>query len=357
MLSNDLDRIGAGHAQYTLLLDERGCPIDDLIAYRFADDHLLLVVNASRVDDDRDWLERAPARATSSWTTAPTEIAMLALQGPTALGLVELPRADAVRLRRGRGLRGARARCPHRLHRRARRRADVSRPSGAGELWDALVAAGASPAGWVRATRCGSRCAIRSTATTCDESAPRSSPAWAGCARSTPRTSWVPTRCARRARRACPTGWWPSRIERAAASPARACRAARGRGHQRHDVAVAGVGIGMALRARPPAARPGTRARDRRPRPRRWPRRFPASRCTSRRRAHERGELPRRAALPRGARLGAGRRRRRHLRHHLVRAGHASARSCSTPAGGRRPRSSEGRRLRRAGVDQGRVRR
>ena len=62
MLSNDLDRIGAGHAQYTLLLDERGCPIDDLIAYRFADDHLLLVVNASRVDDDRDWLERASRR-------------------------------------------------------------------------------------------------------------------------------------------------------------------------------------------------------------------------------------------------------------------------------------------------------
>src|SRR6476469_2556169 len=58
MLSNDLDRIDAGHAQYTLLLDERGCPIDDLIAYRCADDPLLLVVNASRVDDDRDWLER-----------------------------------------------------------------------------------------------------------------------------------------------------------------------------------------------------------------------------------------------------------------------------------------------------------
>src|SRR5437763_4672453 len=34
-LSNDLGKIGAGHAQYTLLLNEAGCPIDDLIAYRF----------------------------------------------------------------------------------------------------------------------------------------------------------------------------------------------------------------------------------------------------------------------------------------------------------------------------------
>ena len=91
MLSNDLDRIGAGHAQYTLLLDERGCPIDDLIAYRFGDDHLLLVVNASRVDDDRDWLSSAACPAMSCWTTARAEMAMLALQGPTALGLVELP--------------------------------------------------------------------------------------------------------------------------------------------------------------------------------------------------------------------------------------------------------------------------
>ena len=40
-LSNDLDRIGPGHAQYTLLLEDTGCPVDDLIVYRFADDHLL----------------------------------------------------------------------------------------------------------------------------------------------------------------------------------------------------------------------------------------------------------------------------------------------------------------------------
>src|SRR6201984_1062967 len=32
MLSNDLGRIAAGHAQYTLLLDDNGCPVDDLIA-------------------------------------------------------------------------------------------------------------------------------------------------------------------------------------------------------------------------------------------------------------------------------------------------------------------------------------
>ncbi|HVI37124.1 MAG TPA: hypothetical protein VM684_12905, partial [Gaiellales bacterium] len=90
MLSNDLDRIGAAHAQYTLLLDERGCPVDDLIAYRFADDHLLLVVNAARVDDDRDWLERHLGEDVALDDRS-LQTAMLALQGPTSLRLIELP--------------------------------------------------------------------------------------------------------------------------------------------------------------------------------------------------------------------------------------------------------------------------
>src|SRR5437899_4743011 len=90
MLSNDLDRIGAGHAQYTLLLDEHGCPVDDLIVYRFGDDHLLLVVNASRVDEDREWLaSHVPDDVELDDRSA--EMAMLALQGPTALGMIELP--------------------------------------------------------------------------------------------------------------------------------------------------------------------------------------------------------------------------------------------------------------------------
>jgi aminomethyltransferase len=93
MLSNDLSRIGMGQAQYTLLLDENGCPIDDLIAYRLDDDHLLLVVNASRVDADRDWLA-ARARDDAVLDDRSAEMAMLALQGPAALDLVELPRLE-----------------------------------------------------------------------------------------------------------------------------------------------------------------------------------------------------------------------------------------------------------------------
>src|SRR5918996_420521 len=51
-LSNDLDRIGPGRAQYTLLTNDRGGIVDDLIAYRRGEDGYLLVVNASNVEAD-----------------------------------------------------------------------------------------------------------------------------------------------------------------------------------------------------------------------------------------------------------------------------------------------------------------
>ena len=46
MLSNDLDRLSDGEAQYTLLTNERGGIVDDLIVYRMSHGHYLLVVNA-----------------------------------------------------------------------------------------------------------------------------------------------------------------------------------------------------------------------------------------------------------------------------------------------------------------------
>ena len=51
-LSNDLNKAGDGDAQYTLLTNERGGIVDDLIAYRRGTDDYFLVVNASNVEPD-----------------------------------------------------------------------------------------------------------------------------------------------------------------------------------------------------------------------------------------------------------------------------------------------------------------
>jgi aminomethyltransferase len=76
-LSNDLDRIGEGEAQYTLLTNERGGITDDLIAYRRGEDDYLLVVNASNVEPDHAALQETED-VSSQW-------ALLAVQGPEAL--------------------------------------------------------------------------------------------------------------------------------------------------------------------------------------------------------------------------------------------------------------------------------
>ncbi len=145
MLSNDLDRIGAGKAQYTLLLNERGCPVDDLIAYRFADDHLLLVVNASRIRADRDRLhDHLPGGVVMDDRS--DQLAMLALQGPAALGLVDLPELEPFAFTDAEVLG---------VHALVCRTGYTGEPGvelvvvaeRAVELWDGLVAAGAVPCG------------------------------------------------------------------------------------------------------------------------------------------------------------------------------------------------------------------
>ncbi len=51
-LTNDITKLAIGQGQYTLLLNETGGVIDDLIAYRTTDKEFFLVVNASMIDQD-----------------------------------------------------------------------------------------------------------------------------------------------------------------------------------------------------------------------------------------------------------------------------------------------------------------
>jgi len=145
VLSNDLGRIEAGHAQYTLLLDEHGCPVDDLIAYRFADDHLLLVVNASRVDDDRSWLE-SHLDGDTVLDDRSAAMAMLALQGQLALGLIELPSLQPFQFATAEvaGVPAIVARTGYTGEPGVELMVAAERVV---ELWDAIVAAGAVPCG------------------------------------------------------------------------------------------------------------------------------------------------------------------------------------------------------------------
>ena len=52
LVSNDASKLVDGQAQYSALTTPEGTVIDDLLVYRFAEDHLLLVVNAGTTDKD-----------------------------------------------------------------------------------------------------------------------------------------------------------------------------------------------------------------------------------------------------------------------------------------------------------------
>jgi aminomethyltransferase len=92
LLSNDLDRIEPGEAQYTLLTNERGGIIDDLIAYRLDRCRYLLVVNASNREAAFRWLKEREIRG-SEVTDVSDEYALLAVQGPRAIERLGLPPA------------------------------------------------------------------------------------------------------------------------------------------------------------------------------------------------------------------------------------------------------------------------
>ncbi len=86
LLSNDVTALKPGRAQYTLLCNENGGIVDDVILYRLKEEYLL-VVNAGNTDKDREWIRsRLQGRVSLDDRSAST--ALLAVQGPSAQALV-----------------------------------------------------------------------------------------------------------------------------------------------------------------------------------------------------------------------------------------------------------------------------
>src|ERR671939_471389 len=92
LLSNDLDRIDFRDAQYTLLTNERGGIVDDLIVYKLEPYRFLLIVNASNRRADYEWLKERELRG-SDIRDVSDEYALLAVQGPRSIERLGLPDA------------------------------------------------------------------------------------------------------------------------------------------------------------------------------------------------------------------------------------------------------------------------
>ena len=93
-LANDLDKLEPGAAQYTLLTNERGGIVDDLIAYRLEPGRYLLIVNASNREADFQWLKEREIPG-SDVRDVSDEYALLAVQGPRSIERLRLEDAPA----------------------------------------------------------------------------------------------------------------------------------------------------------------------------------------------------------------------------------------------------------------------
>ncbi len=87
--SNDTSRLADGQAQYSALTTPEGTVIDDLLVYRFAEDHLLLVVNAGTTEKDWKWILSHHGNEDVELRNVSDEYCQIALQGPSAQAILQ----------------------------------------------------------------------------------------------------------------------------------------------------------------------------------------------------------------------------------------------------------------------------
>lgn len=88
MLTNDVKKLAVGDAQYTIMLNEQGGVIDDLIIYKMAADEIFMVVNASKIDEDFAWLQ-SHLNADLTLSDESDKWTGMAVQGPAAVAAYE----------------------------------------------------------------------------------------------------------------------------------------------------------------------------------------------------------------------------------------------------------------------------
>ena len=87
LVTNQVTNLSVGQARYTPMCNDAGGIVDDLLVYRYAD-HVMLVVNASNIDKDFEWITKhLPSSVTAR--NISDEVALIAVQGPEALALVQ----------------------------------------------------------------------------------------------------------------------------------------------------------------------------------------------------------------------------------------------------------------------------
>ncbi|HTD85445.1 MAG TPA: glycine cleavage system aminomethyltransferase GcvT [Candidatus Binatia bacterium] len=88
VLTNDVKKLAAGQGQYSIMCNDRGGTIDDLYVYRLGEQQYLLIINASRIEPDVDWLRQKAAGRNLRLENVSDAMGAIAVQGPRAVEFV-----------------------------------------------------------------------------------------------------------------------------------------------------------------------------------------------------------------------------------------------------------------------------
>ncbi|MBT1700768.1 glycine cleavage system aminomethyltransferase GcvT [Fulvivirgaceae bacterium PWU4] len=86
--SNDASKLIDGQAQYSSLPNETGGIVDDLIVYKIKDNDYLVVVNASNIDKDWNWISKFNTKG-AEMKNISDDICLFAVQGPKAAEVLQ----------------------------------------------------------------------------------------------------------------------------------------------------------------------------------------------------------------------------------------------------------------------------
>ena len=88
--SNDASALSVGQAQYAGLLTPEGTFVDDMVVYRMAPRHFMLVVNASNIAKDYAWIaEQIKAAGDAAAVDSSSRYALISIQGPASVDVLQ----------------------------------------------------------------------------------------------------------------------------------------------------------------------------------------------------------------------------------------------------------------------------
>ena len=90
LVTNDVSTLEDNQILYAMMCYENGGVVDDLLVYKFADDHFYLVINASNVEKDFAWMQEQAKGYDLELNNLSDSISEIAIQGPKAQEILQL---------------------------------------------------------------------------------------------------------------------------------------------------------------------------------------------------------------------------------------------------------------------------